>query len=329
MRLQDSIQAYTADTLRMRKLRQNGKRATKILIGIGRFVFLFCLCLVLLYPILVMLSISLRRSTELYDPTVVWIPKHFTLENYFNAIEKLNLAEIFGNTAIVTIAGTACQLISTMLAGYGFARFKFPGKNILFGILILTIMVPPQVVSIPTMMYFQQFDLFGIGQLVGLFTGEAMTVTLSNTYWAYLLPALLGSGIKSGLFIFIFIQFFRGLPGDLQDAAAIDGCGRFRTFWQIMLPLSSAAILTVTLFSLVWYWNDSYFCVIFFDDMSTVSTTLQNISSMLNDQSNRNELAKIPEMQASAFMSMLPLLIMYITLQKYFTESIERTGIVG
>ena len=323
------ISTWKADPVKMRMLRRRGRRVGGILFGIARAIFLFCLCLVLLYPILVMLSISLRIPSELYDPTVVWIPKHFTPENYRNVIEKLDLGRIFGNTAIITLSGTACQLLAVMLAGYGFARFRFPGKKLLFGLLILTILVPPQVVSIPTMLYFQQFDLFGLGQLARLFTDRAFTVTLSNTYWAYLLPAILGSGIKSGLFVFIFIQFFRGLPADLQDAAAIDGCGRFRTFWQIMLPLSGAAVLTVTLFSLVWYWNDSYFCVIFFDGMSTVSTTLQNIGNALTDNTSRNELAKIPEMQAAAFLSILPLLAMYTMLQKYFTESIERTGIVG
>ena len=323
------ISARKADPVKMRMLRRRGRRVGGILFGIARAIFLFCLCLVLLYPILVMLSISLRIPSELYDPTVVWIPKHFTLENSRNGIEKLDLGRIFGNTAIITLSGTACQLLAVMLAGYGFARFRFPGKKLLFGLLILTILVPPQVVSIPTMLYFQQFDLFGLGQLARLFTDRAFTVTLSNTYWAYLLPVILGSGIKSGLFVFIFIQFFRGLPADLQDAAAIDGCGRFRTFWQIMLPLSGAAVLTVTLFSLVWYWNDSYFCVIFFDGMSTVSTTLQNIGNALTDNTSRNELAKIPEMQAAAFLSILPLLAMYTVLQKYLTGSIERTGIVG
>jgi multiple sugar transport system permease protein len=180
------------------------------------------------------------------------------------------------------------------------------------------------------MVYFQNFDFFGIGSIVGLFTGTPLTQTLLNTPWAYYLPAALGSGIKSGLFIFIFIQFFRGLPGDLQDAAYIDGCGRLKTFVRIMLPLSGAAILTVLLFSFVWYWNDSYFSVIYFDDMQTVSTVLQNVRNALNATSdNRNELELIPQMQAAAILAILPLLIMYVLLQKYFTESIERTGIVG
>lgn len=313
-----------------RKNRRRAKTIRHVLFSIGRAIFLFSLCLVLLYPLLIMASIAFRNPSELYDPTVVWIPKHFTMESFTKAFQILNMPAVLLRTAVISIVGTICQLLSCMLAGYGFARFQFPFKKILFGILLLTIIVPPQVVSIPSMVYFQNFDLFGIGKLIGLFTGHPLTVPLTNTNWAYFLPALLGNGIKSGLFIFIFIQFFRGLPDELQDAAYIDGCGRFRTFIQIMLPLAGAAILTVTLFSLVWYWNDSYFSVIYFDTHSTVSTILQNIRNELNAASNnRDELALIPQIQASALMAMTPLLVMYIVLQKYFTESIERTGIVG
>ena len=321
---------WTGESPAARKNRRRAKKTGHILFSVFRAVFLFSLCLVLLYPLLVMASIAFREPNELYDPTVVWIPKHFTLESFKTAFQALHMLDLFKETAVISIVGTICQLASCILAGYGFARFKFPAKRLLFGILLLTIIVPPQVVTIPSMIYFQNFDLFGFGSLIGLFTGQPLTVSLMNSNWSYFLPALLGNGIKSGLFIFIFIQFFRGLPSELQDAAYIDGCGRFRTFLQIMLPLAGSAVLTVVLFSLVWYWNDSYFSVIYFDESKTVSTALQNIRDSLNAVAgNRNELALIPQMQASALMSILPLLIMYILLQKYFTESIERTGIVG
>jgi len=318
------------DRLRALVTRRRTKGVLSILFAIFRGLFLFSLCLVLLYPLLIMLSISLREARELYDPTVVWIPRNFTLASYIKAFDVLDFGKVALRTFTISAIGTILQLVTCMLAGYGLSRFKFPGRNLLFGLLIMTIIVPPQVVTIPSMVYFQNFDFFGIGSIVGLFTGTPLTQTLLNTPWAYYLPAALGSGIKSGLFIFIFIQFFRGLPGDLQDAAYIDGCGRLKTFVRIMLPLSGAAILTVLLFSFVWYWNDSYFSVIYFDDMQTVSTVLQNVRNALNATSdNRNELELIPQMQAAAILAILPLLIMYVLLQKYFTESIERTGIVG
>jgi len=308
------------------------KKAGNIAFSVGRAIFLFSLCLVLLYPILIMASIAFRNPIELYDPTVVWIPKSFTFSAFIHAYQALGLADAFLQTAGIAGMGTVCQLAACMMAGYGMARYKYPGKNLAFGLLVLTIIVPPQVVTIPSMVYFQNFDFFGVGKLIGLFTTTPVTVSLRNSVWAYFLPALLGCGIKSGLFIFIFLQFFRNLPNELQDAAAIDGCGRFQTFWRIMLPLSGAAILTVTLFSLVWYWNDSYYGVVHFDRLQTLSVLLQSVKSDLYGLyagSGGNALDVIPQVQAAALMSVAPLLVLYAVLQKYFTESIERTGIVG
>lgn len=313
-----------------REILRKSRLVKRFGIGIGRAIFLFSLCLVLLYPILIMLSISFRAGNELYDPTVIWIPKNITLKNYITIWKELDISTSLLQSAAATIVSTLLQLVSCILAGYGFARFKFPFKKLLFAVLLLTIMVPPQVVTIPSMMDFQRFDFFGIGQIGKLFGGEAFTVSLRDSLWAYYLPAIFGSGIKSGLFVFIFIQFFRGLPDELQDAAYIDGCGRFRAFFLIMLPLAGAAVLTVTLFSLVWYWNDSYFSVIHFDGLKTVSNFLQNVkASIASISGSMQEIDRVPLTHAASVLTILPLLIIYIFLQRYFTESIERTGIVG
>ena len=329
-RLNNLKDIWQGESLNARNNRKKVKSTGRFLYAVARFCFLFSLCLVLLYPLLIMLSISLRVPNELYDPTVVWLPKNITFGAFSKAFDMLNFTSVVSVTAIISVVGTACQLIACTLAGYGLARFKVPFKNFLFGVLILSIIVPPQIVSIPSMVYFQSFDLFGIGKLAGILTGHAVTIPLINSLWSYFLPAILGCGIRSGLFIFIFIQFFRGLPSELEDAAYIDGCGSFRTFLQIMLPLSGSAILTVTLFSFVWYWNDSYFSVIYFDNLRTVSTVLQDIRNQLNAANdNSDPLSLVTQTQAAALMSIVPLLAIYVALQKYFTESIERTGIVG
>ena len=318
------------ESLQQTDIRRKSRILKKVGIGAGRAIFLFSLCLVLLYPILIMLSISFRAGSELYDPTVIWIPKNITLRNYLTIWKQLDISESLWQSAVASVGSTVFQLISCLLAGYGFARFNFPFKKLLFGILLLTIIVPPQVVTIPSMMDFQRFDFFGIGQIGKLFSDEAFTVSLRDSLWAYYLPALFGSGIKSGLFVFIFVQFFRGLPDELQDAAYIDGCGRFRAFAVIMMPLAGSAILTVTLFSLVWYWNDSYFSVIHFDGLKTVSNFLQNISASIAAISgSMQEIDRVPLTHSASVLTIAPLLIIYIFLQRYFTESIERTGIVG
>jgi len=197
-------QQWTGETAAARRNKRRLKKGWKFIFGIGRFVFLFSLCLVLLYPVLIMLSIAFREGRELYDPSVVWLPKHFTFEHFQTILTELNLLPAVGSTALISVVGTIFQLISCMLAGYGFARFKFPGKKLLFGVLLLTIIVPPQVVTIPSMMDFQRFDFFGIGQIVGLFTGEALTISLRDSLWAYFLPALVG--FLAGILFLLFID---------------------------------------------------------------------------------------------------------------------------
>ncbi len=306
------------------------RKAKNIIFVLARAVFLFSLCLILLYPLLIMVSIAFREPMEMYDPTVVWIPKTFTLESFIKAFDALNFSKILLETAKVTIISTALQLLPCMMAGYGMARFNFKLKPLFFGLLIFSIIVPPQVVSIPLMMQFREFDFLWLGRLVELVTPFSGTVSLSNTNWTYYIPAIFGNGIKSGLFIFIFIQFFRNHPKELQEAAAIDGCGRFKTFWRIMVPMSGPVIITVVLFSLVWYWNDSYFSVIHYDKFNLISSVLQNVQSNLAAAATeRNEAALIPQTQAAALMSITPVLLLYVVLQKYFTEGISRTGIVG
>ena len=146
-----------------------------------------------------------------------------------------------------------------------------------------------------------------------------------NTPYVLYLPALLGVGIRSGLFIYIFRQFYRNLPKELEDAAYIDGCGYYKTFFRIILPNARTSILTVLLFSVVWYWND-YFMTSMYTSINTVSTAL----SMLAESSvNLDSYIKPSLLQSGCLLVMLPLLILYLCCERFFTGGIERSGIVG
>jgi len=213
------------------------------------------------------------------------------------------------------------QVASCALAGYGFARFKFKGKGILFGIVVMMILVPSQIISIPQYMMFRNF---GFGSL---------SVNLINSKLCMYLPAAMGNGIRAGLMIFIFRQFFKGLPKELEDAAYLDGCGPLRTFVQVMIPNASSSFLTVFLFSVVWYWNDYYVSSTFFTKNQTIALMLKNLSTLLSQQLFNNAdvspREQIVWMEAGCLIAILPILIMYVFLQKYFTEGIERSGLVG
>ncbi len=292
------------------------KKVTDAVWPVFRTLILAGLCFVILYPLLFMISCAFRERSDMNDPTVMWIPRHFTLDAIKETARAMDLGNTLVNTLFINIGCSFCQIISTAVTGYGFARFQFKGKKILFAVVILMILVPPQVILLP------QYDLF-----------KALGVI--NTAWTMYLPAMTANGIRAGIMIFIFRQFFRGLPRELEDAACLDGCGPFRTFLVIMMPNALSSFLTVFLFAVVWYWNDYYVCNAFFSSNRTLALTIKNIQPVLNaalfnDASLRVSAREyVVWTQAACLMSISPMLLMYVFLQKHFTEGIERSGLVG
>ena len=290
-----------------------------------RFLILFGLGFVILTPLLFMVSYGFRDSIDMTDPTIVWIPRHPTLRIMKETIRAMGLTRSSNNpllnTLLLNIGCSLCQVASCAVTGYGFARFQFKGKKLLFGIVILMILVPSQIVSIPLYMTFRYF-LFGAFNLI------------DNPLVMYL-PAMTANGIRAGLMIFIFRQFFRGLPKELEDAAYLDGCGPFQTFLRVMIPNAGSSFLTVFLFSVVWYWNDYYVASSIYSKRVTKSMKLKNLDTKLNVEIFKNSNAsvstreKIVWLEAGCLISITPLLILYASLQKYFTEGIERSGLVG
>jgi len=271
-----------------------------------------------------MLSCSFRDRTDMNDPTVMWIPRHYTLDVIKQTAHAMNFGKTLTNTLVLNIGCSVVQVFACSITGYGFARFNFRGKKILFIIAILTIIVPVQVVSLPL---YEQFRFFGIK---GIFT-----LNLTNTMACMYLPAAMGCGIRSGLMILIFRQFFRGLPKELEDAAYLDGCGPFGTFWRVMVPNAKSSFLTVFLFSVVFYWNDYYVSSTFFTENNTIALMLKNLNTQLaleifNDATVQiSPREQIVWLESGCLISIAPMLVMYVLLQKYFTEGIERSGIVG
>lgn len=307
----------TAEKLRLRK------KAADIVSHIMRTAILFGLGFVIMYPLLYMISCSFRERSDMTDPTVMWIPRHFTLSVLKETINAMDFWNTLKNTLILNIGCAFVQVLSCAVTGYGFARFRFKGKNFLFIIVIMMILVPPQVISLPL---YSQFRYFGIGRF---------SINLIDNMAVMYLPAMTANGIRAGLMILIFRQFFRGLPKELEDAAYIDGCGAFRTFVQIMIPNAASAFLTVFLFSVVWYWNDYYVSSTFFTNTKTIALMLQNLDTELKQRLFNSATVDIsPREQivwkeAGCLLSITPILLLYVCLQKYFTEGIERSGLVG
>lgn len=298
-----------------------------------RGVIIIGICFLILYPTIVKIFVSFMSENDLYDITVKYIAKNPTFENIKKVWTAMKYPQAFWNTLKISLMTSVMQLISCTIVGYGFARFNFKGKNLLFALVILTMIVPPQTIMIPLFLHFRYFDLFNI---VTLITGKK-GINLLNSPWPFVLMSATGMGLKNGLYIYIMRQFFRGMPKELEEAAYVDGASMFRTFYQIMLPSAVPAMVTVFLFSFVWQWTDTFYSNLFLQNLRVLSVAVSSITYDIIQQIywetgvNTSLSPAVSSMytNTASLLVILPLIVIYLVAQKYFVESIERTGIVG
>ncbi|MGN0660256.1 MAG: carbohydrate ABC transporter permease [Oscillospiraceae bacterium] len=288
---------------------------------IVRFLIIFGLCFVILYPILYMISTAFSPQSEMNDPSRIWIPKQVIFTNITDAWEAMDYPRTFGFTLLVNGVSSLLMVLSCAITGYGFARFKFKGQNLLFAIVILMIIVPPQILSLQQKTQFQNFP----------------GGSILNTPLVMYLPAMFANGLRAGLFILIFRQFFKGLPKELEDAAYLDGCGPLKTFFVVMVPNAVSSFITVFLFSIVWYWNDTYMLPMFYSGHDSTKTVAMKISDvgdvmityLFGKADGATKAEVMVWLEAACLLAIIPILVLYICLQKYFTEGIARSGLVG
>ncbi len=307
-----------------------GRRAVEILFSIFRALLLIGLSYIVLYPIIFMLSTALRGPEDYYDPTVIWLPIHFSLQSFADSIKLLDYWKTLGNTAFISVGASLIQTAMCATVGYGLARFNFKGKGLILVGVLLTIIVPSQTIIVPLYEQYRFFDFFGIMSLIGKIVGTDLTVNLTNTVWVYFLPALFANGLRAGLFILVFMQTFRGFPQSIEEAAFIDGCSSLRCYVSIIIPNAINSIVTVLLFSFVWHWNDYYYSGMLMGSGSTLSLALRSLSTTANSMySNLSDpVANAVRVQAGCLLVILPVLIVFFIGQKFFVESVERTGMV-
>lgn len=295
-----------------------------------RWLFLISIAYVIIYPLIYMISMSLRSTSDFYDITVVWVPKNFTLEHFSYVIKKLKLFQPLFRTVLITVVCTALEILVTSTVGYGFARFHFKGSSILFGLVIFTIVVPPQMLNLANYLLMQDFDIFGI---IGAIKGTSAGINLLDSIWAFALPAVTGMGIRAGLLILIFRQFYAAIPVELEEAALIDGCGFVKTYVHIMMPNLSNTFLLCTIFSVVWYWMDYFYSLIYLPTWQTMALQIQRVRELVLsgiDISGDTTLYNVvPKSQAACLVFILPLVIFFLVIQKKFSQSIENSGLVG
>jgi len=231
----------------------------------------------------------------------------------------MDYQRVFFETLIFASVMTFIQALICAISGYSFARLRFRGQGIIFALVIFTLIVPPQTTIISRYMFFHTFWPLG-------------GISLLNTYWPFFLSAITGMGIQTGLFIYLYRQFFRGMPKELEEAAMVDGAGIVMTFIKIILPNAVPILITVALFSFVWQWNDAYYATLFLTTATLISIRVLSVGAQMYIALggifvDPNEVSLV--VNAAVMLTIAPLIIMYLFMQRYFIEGIERSGIVG
>ncbi len=288
------------------------RKASAATIYLARLLILTIVGYIVLYPFFYMLVTAIKDIDAMLDVEHIWIPVTYSLKSFKEIFELLNFGTALKQTFLVQILSAAIETFVCAFVAYGFARFKFKGKPICMFFLILSLLVPIQMYSLSMSVNYRNLHLF-------------------NTPFVYWLPSLLGVGIRSGMMIFIYQQFFVNLPKELEDAAYIDGAGPVRTYFSIALPSSSVVLVTVSVLSFVWHWNEYYLASLtFLSDSAPLAMVLSFLKVYLKQvgiYEGWPEYASL--VSAACLMYVIIPLILYMIFQRKFVRSIDRVGITG
>ncbi len=302
---------------------------SKKAVSLARALLLFGLCFMIIQPLLTRLSTSLMAEKDLYDSTIVLVPRNLTLDNFRIVFDLTDFPRSMFNTLWTSLLVSVLQVVSCTLVGYGFARFDFPLKKLWFACVIAIIIIPPQTIATALYMNFANFDVFGIFKAL---LGKSLN--LHGSLVPYTLMSLTCMGLKNGLYIFMLRQYFTGIPKSLEEAAYVDGCGTMHTFVKIMLPDAMPTITSCFLFSFVWQWTDLFYTRNFLSSMSIFSTQLSSIVSRMSRyfSSDASRPVVVPVGRQQQLISIgvliccIPLIILYLFAQRTFVESIVMSG---
>ena len=304
--------------------------ATSFFYNLFRYALLIGVSYVAIFPIIKMLSASLTIAEDYYAGVSEYIPPRPTFINYKNVQSYFHFFDCVKVTLIITVSCTLVSVFICSLVGYGLGRYKFKGSNLVYAAVLFTIIMPIQTAQIPLTYYYRWFDFFSIGKLIGLFTGKTLTVNLLPNLGRFLVPALFGVGLKAGIFIFLFRQFFAGMPKDLEEAAKLDGCSPFKIYWKVMIPNIIPVLVTVILLSIIYYWNDTL--VTGMSNLKMGSTLMIEVEKLIVLREGRDEISEMTkqvEYYSIMMMSILPMVVAYIFGQRFFVECMDRSGSKG
>lgn len=305
------------------------REAKRKAISIIRALLLFGLCFMIIQPMLIRFSTSFMEERDLYDSTIVVVPRHVTLDNYRIVCDLTGMPQSMLNTLWLSLLMSVLQVISCTMVAYGFGRYEFPLKKFWFACVVLLIIVPPSTIQTSLYMNFANFDIFGIFKAL---TGK--TINLRTSFVPYALMCLTCMGLKDGLYIFMLRQYFKQVPDSLEEAAYVDGCSTMRTFAQIMLPDAMPVIASCFLFSFVWQWTDLFYARNFLSPYQVYAVQLSSIVSRMSRYfaADTSKSVIVPNARQQQLISIgvliccVPLIVLYCFTQKLFVQSLAMSG---
>lgn len=290
----------------------------KLAMSILRTILIVGICFIILFPIIRAIVISITKYEYVALPNSIWIPWKTSGAAYKYGVRLLDYKSALFLTLGYSALLMFIQLTVAALAGYGLHMMKFKGSSFFSFCVILTVILPPQLIALPQYIFLSRLNL------------------IDKSFAIYIL-ALFGQGIRQGIFIYLFKQFYKGLPKELEEAAKMDGCGFFGTFFRIVLPNARSIIITVAVFSFVWNFGDTFYTGYFASKANLLPNRLGGVSeglakSVFYEFTGLDNMSKYyypTILSAVNILYIAPLLIIYFIVQKSFVQSFENSGIVG
>jgi len=306
----------------------------RIVGGTFKVILLFGLCFLILQPLLHQISASFMSSRDLLDSTVISIPRNPTLGNYRLAVQLMDYWGALARTLGITFISAFLQVAACSLVAYGFARFNFPLKKFWFACVILTILIPPQVIMAPMFLNFRFFTFFGFTRLFNL-----DAVNMLNMGGLLMMVAT-GMGLRSGLYIFMLRQYMRNMPKELEEAAYVDGCSKLRTFLTIIIPDAMPMLVSCFLFAFVWSWTDGFYSSMFLRGQGVMAVQMSALAETFRDYFISQQIAlagghgfgpptaELMQMISTGLLiGIAPIVLIYVFAQRMFVESIGQSGL--
>jgi multiple sugar transport system permease protein len=322
------------------RVKNAAARTSRFLWAIVHYVVIFGICFIILQPLIQKIANGFMSPDDILDPSVIYIPKNFETTFYSLSFEALKYWPTLRDTVVLCLLVGVLEVFSASLVAYGFARFKFPGRTVWFGLLLLAMIVPQIVILIPQYITMRTFDFFG---LISLFKPGG--VNLLGTFWPYILTSLTIMGFKQGLFVYLLRQYYRGIPKEFEESAYIDGCTKMGTYFRIIIPGAVVMLLACFLFATVWTWTDSFYVTYYMPPITPfgkrlISVTVEVVYLVIYKMGyvgavgTPDYISQMPPVgymvaagNVAVLLAIAPLILVYTFMQRFFIESIERSGL--